>query len=200
MDSRVQKSILGFILAVVVAAGIPACKSTAGLMGPADQTAEAAELVIEANASLKKIKILYDKNENKRDEIKEAMATDDAATVKKLSEEVVYLINDGDDLGRKAVQKIDEALELKINDDYDKYLRLKRDALLEQLKAFEEYRQAARELRTRYDPKNTEVRQEVAALFKRRSENYQKLMEKARDHSSEANELAKEVLQRKAEE
>jgi hypothetical protein len=68
--------------------------------------------------------------------------------------------------------------------------------LNKQLEAFEEYRQAARKLRDNYDPKNPQAKDAVEADFKRRSENFQKLMEKGRDHSSEANELAKEVLRR----
>jgi hypothetical protein len=89
---------------------------------------------------------------------------------------------------------------MNINEDYAEYLRLKWEALNKQLEAFEQYRQAARKLRDSYDPKNTQVRDTVAAEFKDRSENYQKLMEKARDHSSQANELAKEVLRRKTDE
>ena len=174
------------------------CKSSGGIdiLGPSDETAEAAKIVIEANKDLKAIKVLYGKNENKREELKNAMSTDDTAAVRKLSDEVVYIINDGAALGKSSLDKIDQARELNINADYAEYLRLKWEALNKQLEAFEEYRQAARKLRDNYDPKNTQVRETVAAEFKARSENYQKLMEKSRDYSSQANELAKEVLRK----
>ena len=88
---------------------------------------------------------------------------------------------------------------MKINDDYKEYLRLKESALLEQMKAFEEYRQAARSLRQNYDPKNMALREKVIADFTTRSENYQKIMEKARDYSNQANELYKETLKKQKE-
>ncbi|MCC7308113.1 MAG: hypothetical protein IT173_11145 [Acidobacteria bacterium] len=199
MSPTLKQTLSALILSIVVAAGFAGCKSSAGLIGPVDETPEAAELVKSANSDLKQIKVLYEKNENKREEIKKAMAADDAATVRKLTDEVVYIIYDGSALGKSALDKIDQARGLNVNEDYSEYLRLKWEALNEQLNAFEEYRQAARNLRNSYDPKNTQVRDSVAADFKQRSENYRELMEKARNHSSQANELAKEVLQRKTE-
>jgi hypothetical protein len=64
------------------------------------------------------------------------------------------------------------------------------------MEAFENYRQAARSLRDNYDPKNAALRDKVKEEFKTRSENYQKIMESARDYSNRANELAKDVLRR----
>jgi hypothetical protein len=198
MKRSTRKTALLFILAAVVAADISSCKSSAGLIGPSDETLEAGEIIKSANQDLKKIKVLYEQNENKREEIKQAMARDDAAAVRKLSDEVNYVIVDGATLGKSALDKIDQAREMNINEDYAEYLRLKWEALSKQLEAFEQYRQAARKLRDSYDPKNTEVRAAVATEFEERTQSYRKLMEKARDHSSQANELAKEVMQRKA--
>jgi hypothetical protein len=193
------KAVLTPLAAVVLLTGLAACKSSA-LIGPADQTQEAGEVIKLANAELKKIKILYEDNENKREEIKQAMAPPgDTATVQRLSDEIVYLINDGAALAKSALDKIDEARDMNINEDYAEYLRLKSEALNKQMEAFEEYRQAARELRNKYDPKNDQVRSAVEAQFKQRSENYQRLMEQARDRSTEANELAKAVRQQKTE-
>jgi len=80
------------------------------------------------------------------------------------------------------------------NEDYVEYLRLKEEALKRQLEAFENYRQAARSLRDNYDPKNAQLRDKVKDEFKTRSENYQRIMEKARDFSNQANELAKAAI------
>ena len=51
-----------------------------------------------------------------------------------------------------------------------------------------------RNLRNSYDPKNTQMRDKVKADFKDRSENFRQLMDKARDFSLEANQVAKEAL------
>lgn len=67
---------------------------------------------------------------------------------------------------------------------------------MKQMEAFEQYRQAARTLRDNYDPKNAQQRDKVKADFTTRSENYQKIMEKARDYSNQANELYKDALRR----
>jgi len=175
------------------------CKRSGGSIGilsPLDETAEAAVIVADANKDLTKIKVLYDQNEGKREELKAAMEKNDVVEAKKLADEVLYLINDGTAFGKSAVEKIQKAQEMQINDDYREYLRLKEEALKRQLEAFENYRQAARILRDSYDPKDTVMREKVKEEFKTRSENYRKIMEDARDYSNRANELAKEALKR----
>lgn len=190
-----EKKYLVLIVAFCVGIWSAACRSSSGLLGPVDETAEAAQLVMEANTDLKEIRILYDKNAYKREELKSAMAADDAEAVKKIADEVVYLINDGAKLGKRALDKIEEARGLKLNEDYADYLRLKREALNYQMNAFEEYRQAARKLRDSYNPKDKQAHAEVKADFEQRSLEFQKQMEKAREYSIQANELAKRVSQ-----
>jgi hypothetical protein len=191
--------ILTFLITTIVvfSAG---CRTSGGSGGfeilSSDETPEAAKLVQEANAELKKIKVLYDENENKRQELKNALESDNKEEVKKISDNVVQIINEGFDSGKAAVEKIQQAEDMKINDDYKEYLRLKESALMKQMEAFEQYRQAARTLRDNYDPKNAQQRDKVKADFTTRSENYQKIMEKARDYSNQANELYKDVLRK----
>jgi hypothetical protein len=163
-----------------------ACRSSGrsdsvSILGPSDETAEAAKLVASANEDLTKIKILYKENEGKREDLKKAMEADDAEKVKKIADEVVYLINDGFDEAKSAIDKIGRAQEMEVNDDYREYLRLKEESLKRELEAFENYRQAARTLRDNYDPKNAAMRDKVKDDFKTRVENYRKLMEEARD-------------------
>src|SRR6476619_4457113 len=155
------KPVLTLILALTLTAmciSVTGCKrSSSGgvdILGPGDETTEAGQLILEANAELKKIKVLYENNEGKREELKKAMEANDVAKVKKIADDVVYLINDGAESGKSAVEKIEKAQEMQINDDYREYLRLKEEALKRQMQAFEEYRQAARSLRDNYDPKN----------------------------------------------
>jgi len=182
---------------------IGSCRSSSrsdglDILGPSDETAEAAELVNSANQDLTKIKVLYKENEGKREHLKKALEANDAEQVKKISDDVVYLINDGAGFGKSAIDKIAQAQDMNANEDYKEYLRLKEEALKRQLEAFENYRQAARSLRDNYDPKNAQLRDKVKEEFKSRSENYQTIMEKARDFSNQANELAKEALKKQA--
>jgi len=176
------------------------CKSSGigpvNILGPTDESDEAAKIVADANQDLTKIKVLYEQNESKREELKSAMEKNDAVAAKKIADDVVYLINDGAAFGNSAVEKIQKAQEMQINDDYREYLRLKEESLKLQLEAFENYRMAARTLRDNYDPKNVASRDKVKLEFKTRSENYRTIMEKARDYSNRANELAKEALKK----
>lgn len=161
-----------------------------------DETAEAAQIVKEANGDLGKIRTLYKNNENKREELKKALESNNAEEVRKISDEIVYLINDGTSAGKSAIEKIQKAQEMQINEDYREYLNLKEESLTRTLEAFENYRQAARALRDNYDPKNKVLREKIKEEFKTRSENYRKIMETARDYSNRANELAKDAAKR----
>jgi len=194
MTTTLAKVLLISVLA------ISACKSSGRTESPSifssDETAEAAKVVASANDDLTKIKVLYKDNENKREDLKKAMEADNAEQVKKIADEVVYLINDGFDNAKSAIDKIEQAQEMQVNDDYREYLRLKEESLKRELDAFENYRQAARTLRDNYDPKNAAMRDKVKEDFKNRVENYRKLMEEARDFSHRANEMAKDALQR----
>ena len=187
------------VMAIVLILAFSSCRRSGGgisILNPLDETAEAALIVDDANKDLTKIKVLYQQNEGKREDLKAAMEKNDAETAKKIADEVLYLINDGTAYGKSAVEKIQKAQEMQINDDYREYLRLKEEALKRQLEAFENYRQAARILRDSYDPKDAKMREKVKEEFKTRSDNYRKLMEDARDYSSRANELAKEAVKR----
>ena len=180
--------------------GYAACKrsssGTIDILGPSDETEEAGKLVFEANQNLTKIKVLYEQNEGKREELKAAIEKNDAVAAKKIADEVVYLINDGFDFGNAAIKKLQDAQEMNVNGDYREYLRLKEESLKLELDAFEEYRQAARTLRDNYDPKNATMRQKVSVEFKTRNDNYRGKMEKARDKSNQANELAKTAMRK----
>lgn len=178
--------------------GWSACRRSANpipILGTPDETADAAKIVADANQDLLKIRVLYDQNEDKRIELKKAMEANDAEKAKKIADDVVYVINDGASFANSAVEKLQKAQEMQINDDYREYLRLKEESLKFEIDAFENYRQAARMLRDSFDPKNAALREKVKAEFKTRSDNYLRLMEQARDYSQRANELSKSVMQ-----
>jgi hypothetical protein len=195
------KTFLSITTLLAAVFGFAACKSSGrsdsgGILGTSDETEEAAKLVASANEDLTKIKVLYKENEGKRENLKKAIEANDAAQVKKISDDVVYLINDGFDNAKSAIDKIEKAQEMDINDDYREYLRLKEESLKRELEAFENYRQAARTLRDNYDPRNAAQRDKVKSDFATRVENYRKTMEEARDYSSRANDLAKDAIRR----
>jgi len=199
--------VIAAIVALSFCVFAQSCKSSGnggGVFGPSDETADAAKLVAEANEDLTKIKKLYSENEGddekpgKRAQLKKALEENNAEQVKKISDEVVYIINDGMDFAKAGIDKVQRAQDMNVNDDYKEYLRLKELALSKQVEAFEQYRQAARALRDNYDPKNEQLRAKVKVEFDQRSDKYRELMEKARDYSSEANEIAKDAMRRQA--
>lgn len=178
--------------------------SSCGLFGPGDETLAAGKIIEEANKDLREIKKLYEENEGdeeregKRSQLKAALEANDAAKVRKIADDVNFLIVDGMNYARTAIEKIQQAQDMNINDDYKEYLSLKEMALKKQVDAFEQYRQASRSLRDNYDPQNDAVRAKVKVEFDDRTDKYRKLMEDARDFSSQANELAKDAIRRQA--
>lgn len=157
-----------------------------------DDTTAAAELVSQANEDLNKIKVMYKKNEVQREELVAAMTEKNVEKVKKITDDLVYAINDGQKLGEGAIEKISRAQEKNINADFKQYLSLKEESLEKQLEAFENLRQAVLILRDGFgtnDPKQFEQGQKV---FKEKDENFVKTMAAAKEISKKANELAKE--------
>jgi len=171
---------------------------TSDILNFSDDTTAAAQTVADANEDLNKIKVLYKKNEDKRDELIAAMKGSDTENVRKIADDLVYIINDGMALGESAIGKIEKAREMNINSDFNEYLRLKVESLRKQMDAFENYRQAARFLRDGYDPKDDKQRASVKLEFARRDENFQKTMEGAREYVKKANDLAKESVKKDA--
>lgn len=188
MDRR--KKIGVILILAVLAAG---CRSSSSLVAPSDETAEAGEVVKGANDDLKQIKVLFNENEGKRAELIAAMEAHDGAKVRKTADEVVQAINNGFAAGKSAMDKIDQARGMNINQDYAEYLGLKSDALGKQMEAFEEYRQAARKLRDSYHPDDKAARESVKADFEERNRKFQELMGQAREYSTKAKDLAKSV-------
>lgn len=183
--------------AALIAASCGSSRTGTGLIGPVDETGEAAKLVAEANQDLRKIKVLYDQNEGKRQELRAALEANNVADVKRIAGEVVQLINEGTNFGTSAIDKIRQAQDMQINKEYMEYLSLKETALTKQLEAFANYHQAARILRDNYDPNDAKARERVKAEFDELTDKYRTLMEQARDSSSNANELYKETVNRR---
>jgi len=174
---------------------------TASSCGLFDDDTKAAKALIEsANEDLREIKKLYEASEGdvdkpgKREQLKQALEANDEAKVKKVADEVNFLIVDGMNYARTAIEKVQQAQDMNIHEKYKEYLNYKEIALKKQVDAFEQYRQASRSLRDNYDPQNDAIRAKVKIEFDERTDNYRKLMEEARDYSSMANEVAKDAI------
>ena len=183
-------------LGVLLSACSKGDSNISDLLEFSDDTTAAAQLVTEANEDLNKIKVKYKENEAKREELKDAMKSNDSEKVKKVADDLVYIINDGMALGESAIEKIGKAQEMSINSDFKQYLQLKELSLQKQMDAFENYRQAARVLRDGYNPKDEKQRETIKAEFAKRDDNFHKIMDEAKDYSKKANDLAKESAKR----
>ena len=161
-----------------------------------DDTAKAVELIREANDELKRIKILYNENETALKNLKEASKTQDIANIKKISNDLIYVINDGFIFADSAKSKIDEAQRLNINPHFKDYLGLKEDSLDRQIEAFKQLHEAARLLRDSAGSQNKEEMENARNVFKEKETLFQTKMKEAAQKSQEADELAKEAMKR----
>lgn len=162
-----------------------------------DETAEAGEMVRESNIILRQIKQRFNDNEPRLQELQSALKEKNSDKVRAVSDQLVSEINAGTLAGEEAINKLRTAKDKNINDDYREYLDLKILALEKYIEAFEERRQAAILLRDGYDPKNAAQREQVVGAFKLREEKFREIMEGARVLSDEANDLARDSLNRK---
>ena len=163
-----------------------------------DETSEAGETVREANNILRQIKQRFKDNEPRLEELQTALKEKNAEKVRSISDQLITEINAGTEAGEEAINKLRLAKDKNINNDYREYLDLKIVALEKYVEAFEERRQAAILLRDGYDPKNAARRDQVVGAFKQREERFKEIMEAARISSEQANQLAKESLNRKS--
>jgi hypothetical protein len=163
-----------------------------------DETKDAGDVVKEANEQLKQIKQRFKDNEPRLAELQAALKEKNAEKVRSISDQLVTEIDAGTRAGEEAVNKLRTAQEKNINEDYREYLSLKIQALEKYVEAFEERRQVAIFLREKYDPKSDAQRKIFKDEFDKREEKFKEIMEEARQSSEEANQLAKESLNRKS--
>jgi nitrate reductase assembly molybdenum cofactor insertion protein NarJ len=162
-----------------------------------DETAEAVELVKQANDKLKLIKKRFKDNEPRYEELKTALRDKNEKKVRELSNAFVEQIGAGSEEGTDAIEKLRSAKELNINQEYKEYLQLKLLSLEKYIEAFEQRRQAALILAENYDPKDPVKQNRAITEFKLKEEKFGEIIEIGRSSSEEANDLAKESLRRK---
>jgi hypothetical protein len=168
--------------------------SSIDVFGITDQTGEAGQIIQDANEDLKKIKKMYKENSDRVDDLKAAMKANNVDKVKSITDDLVYIINDGTTLGETAIGKIQKAEEMNINEQYKNYLQLKEECLRKQLDAFEFRRQAARVIRDSFGTRDPKQIERAKIDFKDNEDNFQRNMEVAREMSEQANQLAKQSV------
>jgi len=163
-----------------------------------DETTDAGNTVREANEQLKQIKQRFKENEPRLEELQAALKEKNSEKVKSISDQLVTEIDAGTRAGEDAINKLRTAKDKNINEEYKEYLDLKIMALEKYVEAFEERRQVAIFLREKYDPKSDAQRKIFKDEFDKREEKFKEIMEDARQSSEEANQLAKNSLNRKS--
>ena len=175
-----------------------ACKKTGDSSQPgfeifsSDETPQIAEIIVDANSDLKKIKLLFKENQGRVEELKVAMSAKETDKVKKIADDLVIQINEGLFLGETAITKIEKAEGMNTNETYKEYLRLKKESLRKLLDAFAFRRQAAQILHDGFGGSDPNQIGKTLALFKEKEENFQKLKDDGQNLSLEANQIAKD--------
>ena len=159
-------------------------------------TEKAVELVQAANDELRRIKILYNENQDTLKDLKEASQKGESEKVKIISKTLVDTINTGFVFADSAKSKIREAQELNIHQDYKDYLGMKEQSLDKQVEAFQFLYDAAKLLSDTAGSQDKEQAEKARFVFKEKEENFQLKMEEAKKISAQADDLAKESMQR----
>jgi hypothetical protein len=174
--------------------------SSLDVFGLTDETEDAAKIIREINENqLKQITGIYKNSQEQFEELKTAMKNNETDTVKKLAGELADKIDEGMNLGKESIEKIEDAQKLKINSTYREYLSLKESSMKKELTAFEFRFEAAKFLRDNFGTKDKQQIEKAKAVLKESDESFQKYMQEARDDSVEANKLYKDSMTKKSE-
>ena len=104
------------------------------VFGLTDETEDAAKIIREINENqLKQIKGIYKNSQEQFEELKTAMKNNETDKVKKLAGELADKIDEGMNLGKESIEKIEDAQKLKINSTYREYLSLKESSMKKEL-------------------------------------------------------------------
>lgn len=188
---------------ILLSAFVFSCRSdavetddNASLFDFSSDTEKAVELVGSANDELMRIKILYNENQNTLKDLKEASQNRDSEKVKLISKTLLDTITTGFVFADSAKSKIEEAEDLNIHQDYKDYLGLKKQSLEKQVEAFQFLYEAVSLLSDTAGEQDKDQAEKARFVFKEKEENFQARMEEAKKISAQADNLAKESMQR----
>jgi len=199
METKIQSSSLILLLLVLVMSVFAgACEDSGttqspGILSFGDDQEEAIKEIEGANTELKRIRILYRENNAKMEELKKALKASDVPKVKRLADDLLLVIADGYAFAELAMEKLDTAQRLDINEDFKYYLRLKEESLNLQLKAFDFRRQSAQLFRDKFGVDDKNSMSDAAKKFTENEKNFEKKMAEAKKASDEADKHYKET-------
>jgi hypothetical protein len=192
-----------FLMTVLLALlALTACRSSSDpqqdgfKIFSSDETQEAAKIIDDANNDLKNVKTIYRANQNRVEDLTQAITTKDIEKVKEIADDLVLQINDGINSAKIAVEKIEKAERMNINESYKAYLTLKRESLGKQIEAFELRRQVAKQLSESFGKKDPKEMETIQIIFREKEESFKKLMEEGKELSKQADQVAKDATKK----
>lgn len=199
MKSYKSKFLLLLLIALLsgFSCGKKADDDDVGFLDFTSDRDKAVNLIDDANGELTRIKILYTENRQKLEELKEATKAQNSAKVKEVSNDLVYLINDGFVFADSARSKLQAAQELDVNQEFKDYLALKEESLQKQIEAFKFLHEAARVMRDSFGSGDKNAIESARQNFLEKEKSFQAKMEEARKVSNQADEFAKEIKNKK---
>lgn len=200
---RLERKFFIILCLISLAAFIFSCggnsgenENDSGFFDFSSDTEKAVKLIDEANNELRRIKILYNETQASLQELKEANQNRDSEKVKFISRNLVDVINDGFVIADSAKFKISEAQKLNIHQDYKDYLSLKEQSMEQRIEAFQFLYDSAKLLSDTAGSQDKLQMENARFVFKEKEENFQAKMEEARKISEQADNLAKESINR----
>lgn len=157
-----------------------------------NDVADANKLIQEANAKIKQIDKIQDENETNVRDLEAADKAHDTAKVKSELDVLIKAIDDGLKLGEDAAKNFEEAAKKDIDSKAKEYLDLTSQSLRKKIEAFKERREAAKIMRENYDSTDRDKLATAIADFRKRNDNYKKLLDQAKDLARKADKIASE--------
>jgi hypothetical protein len=154
--------------------------------------ADANKLIQDANAKIKQIDKIQDDNDGNVRDLETADKNRDSAKVKSILDTLMKAIDDGLKLGDEAASDFEQASKKDIDSKAKEYLDLTSQSLRKKIEAFKERREAAKIMRENYDSNDRDKLNAAIAEFKRRNDNYRKLLDQAKDLAKKADKIATE--------
>lgn len=153
---------------------------------------QANKLVGEANDELKAVQKIEKESEDKIREFKKALDAREVDKVKSTLGELIKMIDEGLEHGRKAADKVKDASNLNVGDKFKEYLSLKSESFSKQVEAFEARKKSAEIFRDAYGSSDDAKIEKAKDEFSKQTDNYKKLMDQARELSDKADKIQRE--------
>lgn len=153
---------------------------------------QANKLVGEANDELKTVHKIKKDSDDKIRDFKKALDDKQVDRVKSTLGDLIKMIDEGLDHGRKAADKIEEASKLNVGDKFKEYLDLKAQSFNKQVEAFEARKRSAEIFRNAYGSTDGDELEKAKDDFSKETEKYKQLMDEADEVGEKADKIQRE--------